>query len=585
VRRTYMALVIQQSDLVEKIESITEPTGLEYSITSLIEKMSSKIDGLLRLGQPIQVTLYLDRRLKSLPIDGITDLDKKVKEAVDKSNAINYDKLRFSLADPSEDKTAAVSAEIYGIGKLNWKGGLDRAGRAIQGGEAYLGIVLKNQDKVALIELSVAPTLFGKNVITGLDKLEDRINKGVSALVSSNPRIGYVTGHDEVNLNDQQSPEGGAVLRQVLSDVYEVKEIDIAKDDIPEDLGVIIINGPRREYSAAEIYKIDQFLMKGKAAVFFLDSFFEMNMGQQNPFARQQPVMLPVVTGLEPLLKAYGVSINKNIVLDASCAKGQLAGAVKDFYFVPIIKKKGFSKESVITKYLKGVAFIKASSVEVDAKLAADRNLTWDNLVNSSDESWQMAGEINLNPFFIVQPKDKTSMKKFPLAVLVTGKFDSYFKAKDVPLSPDKDKGRGKGGVVSVSRKLDGTVQSGSTRIIVVGTSEITRSSFLMNSKRIISSATMEGEEQEKIFANGFIIHSMVDYLAGNSFIPEMSSKSLEYNPLEKSGEGKKIALKTANIAGVPLLVIIAGLVIWNRRKMRKKRLMDEFSREVKHNE
>ena len=50
-----------------------------------------------------------------------------------------------------------------------------------------------------------------------------------------------------------------------------------------------------------------------------------------------------------------------------------------------------------------------------------------------------------------------------------------------------------------------------------------------------------------------------------------MSSKSLDYNPLDKSGDGKKIVLKTVNIAGVPLLVILAGLLIWKRRSRRKK--------------
>src|SRR3990172_6466185 len=93
VRRTYMALVIQQSDLVEKIDAVTEPTGLEYRLTSLVEKMSSKIDGLLGLKDPIQVVLYRDGSLKALPIEGIDTLDKKVKEAVDKCNAINYDRL------------------------------------------------------------------------------------------------------------------------------------------------------------------------------------------------------------------------------------------------------------------------------------------------------------------------------------------------------------------------------------------------------------------------------------------------------------------------------------------------------------
>ncbi|OHD66869.1 MAG: hypothetical protein A2176_12440 [Spirochaetes bacterium RBG_13_51_14] len=587
VRRTYMGLVIQQSDVIEKIEAITDPTGLEYNITSLIQKMSSKIDGLLRLEKPIEVTLYMDSSLKILPIEGIDTLAQKVKEAVDKCNQANYDKLRFHFIDPSVDRNASISADLYGVTKLNWKAGQDRSGKVIPAGEAYLGIVLKSQVKVDLIDLSVSPTLLGKNVIVGLDTLEDRINNGVGSLVSANPRIGYSTGHGEVDLNDQQSPQGGAILKQVLSDVYDIKDIDLTRDEIPGELGLLIVNGPRKEFTEQELYKIDQFLMKGKAALFFLDSFQEVNMGQQNMFGGQ-PIVLPVTVGLDPMLKHYGVAVNKNIVLDSTCARGNVGGAIKEFYHVPIIRKLGFDQENVITKYLKGVAFIKASSIDVDAGIVKKLNLSTSKLVSSSDESWQMTGQINLNPFFMMPPENKDEMKKYSLAVLLSGKLDSYFKDKKVPKAPaseigtDKEKKEPLKEIVTV-QKLDVTVPTGTTRMIVVGTSEITRSYFLMNSKRIISSALSDADDQDKIFANGFLIHSMADYLLGNSYIPEMSSKSLDFNPLEKTSDTKKMVLKALNFAGIPIFVVLAGLVIWRRRLMRKKRLQERFSHEVKY--
>lgn len=580
VRRTYMALVIQQSDVVEKIEAITDPTGLEYRITSLIEKMSGKIDGLLRLKSPIQVLFFLDSSLKNLPIEGIDTLADKVKEAVEKCNAATYDKLRLQVIDPSVDKNAGISADLYGVTKLNWKAGIDRNGKAIPAGEAYLGIVLKNQNKSELIDLSVTPTLLGKNVIVGIDKLQDSINNAVGNLVSSNPRIGYITGHGEVELNDQQSPQGGAILKQVLSDVYEVKEVNLTRDEIPADLGLIIIDGPRKEFTEQELFKIDQFLMKGKGAIFFLDSFNEVSLGQQNMFQRQ-PIVLPVSTGLGPLLAFYGITVDTNIVLDTSCAKAPVGGTVKDIYYVPIIRKSGFNHESSITKYLKGAAFIKTSSVTVDAARVKALKLKREDLVSSSDESWQMTGEINFNPFLMAPPERKEDMRKFTLAAMVSGKFTSFFKGKDVPRGAP-GQGKDKKDTISVG-KTDGTVQTGTTRIIVVGSSEITRSGFLMNSKRIVSSAMSEGDEQDRIFSNGFLIHSMADFLLGNSYIPEMSSKSLDYNPLDKTGDRTKIVLKALNIGGVPILVVLAGLFIWKRRMRRKKNIQERFSREVRH--
>jgi ABC-2 type transport system permease protein len=581
VRRTYMGLVIQQSDVVEKIEAITEPTGLEYNITSLIEKMSGKIDGLLRLKEPIKVFLYMNDTLSALPIDGIDSLKDKVSAAVEKCNAGNYDKLRFEYIDPSVDKNASISADLYGVPKLKWKAGQDRFGKFIPAGEAYLGIVLKLQKKAGLIDLAIAPTITGKNMITGIDKLEDSINKAVGNMVSANPSVGYITGHGEVELDDQQSPQGGAILKQVLSDVYDVQRIDLTQGDIPADLGLIIVNGPRKAYTDNEVYKIDQFLMKGKAAIFFLDSFTEVSMGQQNPMM-QQPVVVPVDTGLDQMLRTYGVIVNKNIILDTSCARGNVSGTIKDFFHVPIIRKAGFNQESVITKYLKGLAMIKVSSVDIDEATVKRLKLTRSTLVSSSEESWQMVGQINLNPFFMIPPENKKEMNRYGLAVLVSGKFDSFYKGRAVPEPAEKDGKKESPETITV-RKLDGTVQSGTTRIVVVGSSEITRSYFLMNAKRIISSVLSDPGEQDKIFANGFFIHGMADYLLGNVYIPEMSSKSLDYNPLDKSSDGKKIVLKTVNIAGVPILVILAGLLIWKRRSRRKKSIQEQFAREARH--
>ncbi len=570
VRRAYMGLVIQQSDVIEKIEAITDPTGLEYSITSLIEKMSGKIDGLLGLAKPIRVLLFMGGPLASLPIEGIEGLREKVAAAVEKSNAVNYDKLKLEVLDPSADPTLAATAEGFGVPRLNWRAGRDRFGRAVPAGDAYLGIVLVVDDRAELVDLSVAPTLRGTNIIVGLDTLEDSLNAAVSSLVSVNPRIGYVTGHGEVDLNDQQSQAGGALLRQVLSDVYDIAEVDLAKDEIPGDLGLIIVNGPRQKFSEIELYRIDQFLMKGKAAIFFLDSFTELDLGRQGMFARQ-PMVIPVVTGLEPLLEHYGVSVEKNIVLDKSCARGMAAGALKDFYHVPIIKRSGFDDQSVITRYLKGLAFMKVSSLRVDEKGVRARACSAVPLVSSSEESWLMEGEINLNPFFMSPPENEGEMKSHPLALLLSGPFESYYRGRDVPPAEGASAG------IAV-QKLDGTVKAGESRVIVVGTSEITRTGFLMNARRMISSATSERDEQDRVFSNGFFIHSAADYLLGNDFIPEMASKSLEFNPLEKTGDRARILLKALNIAGVPILVILAGLAIWRRRSSRKKAIRGRFA-------
>ena len=70
----------------------------------------------------------------------------------------------------------------------------------------------------------------------------------------------------------------------------------------------------------------------------------------------------------------------------------------------------------------------------------------------------------------------------------------------------------------------------------------------------------------------------MIDSLSNFSDVPEMRSKGLEYNPLEDSSDATKLIFKLINIAGLPIIVICSGLVVWRRRRVKKGKIMKEFT-------
>lgn len=580
-RKAYMGVAIQHADIMEKIEALSSPIGLEYEISSRIMKMTSKIDALLQLKKPIIITLYLDSRLKTLPIDGIFDLEKKVKEAVAESNTHNYGKLEFRLIDPSSGADPDSLVKTYGLNKLKWEGGKAMGGAAFRAGEGVFGIVLESNNKSQTIQLNVGPTLMGNYAIAGAEKLGDSINSAVGALLSVNTKIGYVTGHDEPDINDEKTREGGGILKKITSDMYEIQVIDLAKEDIPSNIGTLIINGPKSPFSDLELYRIDQYLMSGRSAVFFVDSFTEINMGQQG-MMDAQPQVIPINTGLDKILTHYGVIVNKDIVLDKACAKINLGQMIKDYPLVPIIRDDTLDKKSVITKYLRGFAFFKGSSITLDEPELAKRGVLSRRLINSSNESWLMKGRINFNPF-MMEAGDEKEMKSYTLAVLLTGSFESYFKGKDIPEAEGDDKGKpltaDKKNLIS-TEKLDLTISARKTEIIVLSSSEITKSGFIMDSQRIMSKG---GQAKEDMLANAVLLHNIFDYAAGNYYSPEMRGKNLDYNPIKPYGDNARFIFKTANIAGVPLIVILCGLFIWWRRKIRRNKIQAMFSGEMKN--
>ena len=563
-RNAYMSLAIVHGDLIEKINSITELDGLEYRITTTIKKMTGKIDLLKNLDQPIKVTLYAS---SNLPVSGIQTIESKVTEAVKKVNEENYGRLEFHYVDSVKDNAAIRTAESYGVVRLNWPALKGPDGRTVAAGEGNIGLVVELDGKFEVIQL-LSRSLFGQYVVGNLDNLNDKINQAIDSVINNNPAVGYVTGHDERDIND--SEDGAGTFRSMASDMYNMKEIDLTKEEISDDINTLVINGPKREFTDYELYRIDQFIMKGKSVVFLIDSFQEINDPQMTRFSGGRPFVLPVNTGLDKLLTHYGVTVNKDIVLDQKCYKASQQGfGSQDLYFVPIIQDEGLNKDIVITNSVKAMLWPKGSTVSVNQDILKETDVKNYTLVESTENSWLMQGRIDYMPFGMSPPADKTQMSKRKLAELLEGQFISYFKGREVPAETMKDakdktakKAPAKETGITSARIIEKAVKP--AKILVAGTSEISLSNIV---------------EKDGKSLNAVFLHNILDYLSGDEKTPVMRSKGIEYNPLKDSADSVKFIIKLFNIAGLPVCVIVIGIIVWRMRERKKKRIMEEFSK------
>jgi ABC-type uncharacterized transport system involved in gliding motility auxiliary subunit len=447
------------------------------------------------------------------------------------------------------------------VANLQWPAMAKPEGGFVAAGQGFLGIVVELDGKFETIHL-LARSLFGQYMVGNLENLKDSINKAIENIIHINPNIGYVTGHDERDINDTN--EGAGHFKSTLSDMYDLKEINLTKEDIPEDIPAIIINGPRKEFSEFELFKIDQFIMKGRSVFLLIDSFHEINNPELARFSGGRPIVLPLNTGLEKLLSHYGVTVNKDIVLDKKCYKATQQGfGGQDIYFVPIIQKDTLNSDNVVTGFLKTIAWPKPSSVTINQEIVKKSGIKESVLVSSSENSWLMKGRIEFMPFGMSPPADKSQLSKRDLSVLLEGQPVSYFKGKDVPADDKKEK---KGGVnnslVKSSKIIEKAIKP--VKILVSGSSEITLSNII----------DKEGKSPNAVF-----LHNAVDYLAGNTKTQVMRSKGIEYNPLKDSGDYTRFIIKLINIAGLPIAVIIIGVVVWRKRIHRKKKIMEEFAK------
>jgi ABC-type uncharacterized transport system involved in gliding motility auxiliary subunit len=215
---------------------------------------------------------------------------------------------------------------------------------------------------------------------------------------------------------------------------------------------------------------------------------------------------------------------------------------------------------------------LRASPVEINEERIKEYGLKAIRLFSSSEMSWEMSGYINLNPLFTQPPSEEDKFKSMPMAYIIEGSFPSYFADKPIPeKTEEKEEGEEKkqvkkteGGIRMSQIKTKGiTIKKGKpAKIFLIGTSEILKDHLL---------------DEEGKSPNAQFVMNVIDYMNNREDNAIMRSKTQRFNPLRDIKPGTRTFIKTANIAGPPVLVIIAGLIVWLRRASRKRAIQQIF--------
>jgi ABC-type uncharacterized transport system involved in gliding motility auxiliary subunit len=596
-QKAYMGMALIHGDIIESLTTITSTDGLEYRITSTIRKMNNKLSALLRLEDKVSVKLILSSSLRIvgpyLNISGLLELPSRIEGIVSTLNDKNFGKLSFSSLDPTTSADDEMATQRYNVLRLNWDEFKDRRGRTISADSGYAGIVVEHGDKyesIELIEVIRLPIIGTQYQLADLEELEKVINETVESVININEGIGYLADHDTLPitkmsplLGQQQQQESLSNLNTLLSEGYTIIPVNLKDGAIPDGLSTMIIAGAKENFTDYALYEIDQHLMKGKNLAIFIDSFMEVSpQGQGMMNQLQRSFWMPLNTGLEKLLDHYGISVSKSIVLDENSFKQQLppqfGGGERKIYFAPIIKNDLINKEAEFLRNIKGLVILKSSPVEANEQRVEENELKATKLFASSDRSWEMKGRINLNPAFITPPRDDSAFRSLPMAYMLEGSFSSYFADKPVPEREKEDKGKdakaGDGSEKAISEagidmseieSESATINKGKgAKIFLIGTSEILKDNII---------------DKEGKTPNSQFIMNVIDYLNNREEIAVMRSKTQRFNPLKEVSPAMRTTIKTANIAGLPVLVIVAGVIVWGRRASRKRMIQKIFSK------
>ena len=604
VQRAYMGMALIHGDVVEKIPEITHTEGLEYKITNAIRRLNNKISALINLPEKIKITLVLSSSLRQIAplvkLQGLDTVKTKLQEIVDKVNQRAYNQLQLVHIDPTMEEGTPDQLRPYERFGLQWPDISTPEGTAIPAGKGIAAVGMsygKKSLEQGLLSQKMALTNRGleqQYALVEMNLLETFINDNIDNLIDINEDLGYLTSHGAMPLVDlppEYPPKRYYEPREdlkrfngILSKEYSVKDFTL-DEPIPESIDTLIIAGIKESFNDWELFQVDQFLMKGKSLALFIDSFNEITP-QAQPGRFQQPVYLPLNTGLEKLLDHYGLKIKKSYVLDENCYinRGRMSEEMP-IYFAPMIKNENINHSLDFMGNITQLIMIKLSPLEADTEKIKKNNLKLEQLFSSSDKSWEMTGRINLMPFMIQPPTDEKQKESKPLAYLLEGEFPSYFADKPIPEKPKKEEEKEKEGEASAgkegkeAKKEDkkpgvqppafkeekGILTKGEPgKIFLIGTSEILKNNALDE----------EGETPNAVF-----LLNILDYLNHREDTAVMRSKLQRFSPLKETKPFTRYFVKWANTLGLPALFVVIGILIWINRTNRKKRIQAMFSK------
>jgi ABC-type uncharacterized transport system involved in gliding motility auxiliary subunit len=186
-------------------------------------------------------------------------------------------------------------------------------------------------------------------------------------------------------------------------------------------------------------------------------------------------------------------------------------------------------------------------------------------------------------------------MQSQPLAYLLEGEFPSFFDGKPIPVKkvkseesdPSKDK-------QTSEKKTNGTESSeqngapeSADKPSGPDVSQIASEGqfmpkgkpakiFIMASSDMFKDNVLDTTGRHP---NAAFVMNIVDYLNGREDIAVMRGKEQRLNPLDDTTASAKTFVKTFNIAGLPILIVLFGLVVWFRRHSRKKHIQMMFQK------
>lgn len=398
------------------------------------------------------------------------------------------------------------------------------------------------------------PTNYEKEI----EELEFEITNGIRKLRQDTMKnVAFLQGHGELGRYNVEDFSKALYEYYQTGPAYLTDKEGNSKINALDGVDLLVIAKPMEKFTQKEQFILDQFIMKGGKVLWMLEGA----KGAELDSMQTQGLLFPspLETGLDAMLFKYGVRVDKNIVEDLQCSKIPIQATANGngrgfklykWIYNPVLKP---NNKHLITKNLNPIKLEFASSLDsIPTKGVSHFTL----LATSGNNRYKkLPSRITFNETANREIKPHTFIAgKRPIAMLLEGNFDSYFKNRIAPSFTNHP---------SINFKT----KSESTNMIVISDGDICKNWF-SSKNEIIPLGT---DQFTKVYYdNKKFLVNCANFLLDDEELIEVRSKKIKMRLLDpKLVKDEKSFMQLLNV-GLPIaFILLFSFVFIFFRKMR----------------
>jgi ABC-type uncharacterized transport system involved in gliding motility auxiliary subunit len=286
------------------------------------------------LKSPVKLKLYISRG-ETVPVQ-LRSFAQRVEDTVQEFKSVAGPKLQVEIYHPQPDSEEEDAAQLDGI----------EPQQLVSGDNFYLGIAVSRLDRKESIP-TITPQrerLLEYDLARAISRVASPRQTKVG-LMSTLPVLG-----EKFNPMTRSSSDPW-VLASELKREFDVEQVNMTASEIPKDINVLLLIHPRDITPQSE-FALDQFVLRGGKLIAFVDPYAYFD---QLPTPPGMPPQGGTSSTLPTLFKAWGLEMNPDkVIADVVYASGS---AQRYTPTVLSLNRTAFNRDDVVTSQIETLLY------------------------------------------------------------------------------------------------------------------------------------------------------------------------------------------------------------------------------------